>query len=358
MLGWRPDEFRRGADGVTGRSGFDILHPDDLRIAQQLLDVDDEDDDELGRDHCLELRAKRADGSYVWLDVVAKDRTDDPAIKGVVVNARDISERKAAEAELEASHEYFRSLVQHASEYVTVTGTDGRYIYVSPSVVEFTGRSHEELVGGPHLEIHPDDADTVVEPLERLRDNSGASERFPARLQRHDGEWRNFELVASRVESGINAGALVVNAIDITDRLKSEVALRESEERFRSAFEHAPIGMALGSSDSIILRSNDAFAEMLGRRPAELVGMRIMDLTHPDDRARTDERIERLFAGEISGYQMEKRYLHANGSAVWASLSVSAVRDEDGTPLYMIAQTEDITEEEGRARTARAPSRP
>ncbi len=144
--------------------------------------------------------------------------------------------------------------------------------------------------------------------------------------------------------TGVNAGALVVNAIDVTDRIQSEAALRESEERFRSAFEHAPIGMALGSADSTILRSNDAFAEMVGRAPSEMVGIRIVDLTHPDDRGRTHDRIRRLFAGEISGYQMEKRYLHANGSAVWVSLSVSAVRDEDGTPLYMIAQTEDITE--------------
>ncbi len=140
VLGWPSDEFRRGDDEVTGRSGFDIIHPDDLDIALQLLEEDDEDG-EHGMDHCIELRAARADGSYVWLEVVATDRTDDPAIGGVVVNARDITERKAAEVDLEASHEYFRSLVQHASEYVTVTGTDGNYIYVSPSVVEFTGRS-------------------------------------------------------------------------------------------------------------------------------------------------------------------------------------------------------------------------
>jgi diguanylate cyclase (GGDEF)-like protein/PAS domain S-box-containing protein len=341
MLGWSMSAFALGADPAEARTGFDIIHPDDADRVHELL-VRTEGGPRV--ESRVELRVIRPDGEVIWIEAIATNRLDDPAIGGMVVNARDITDRKVAEAELAGSNEYFRSLVQHASEYVTVTGPDGRYIYVSPSVVEFTGRSAEDLIGSPHLEIHPEDADKVFEPLERLRDNASASERFAARLQRHDGVWRNFELVTSRVAGGVNAGALVVNAIDVTERIESEAALRESEERFRSAFEHAPIGMALGSADATILRTNEAFAAMLGRSSDAMVGMRIADFTHPDDWSRTDDRIQRLFAGEISGYQLEKRYLHADGSAVWVSISVSAVRDADGRALYTIAQTEDITE--------------
>ena len=69
-----------------------------------------------------------------------------------------------------------------------------------------------------------------------------------------------------------------------------------------------------------------------------------MTSTHRDDELENDDNVRRLFVGEIASYQMEKRYRHRDGHTVWASVSVSAVRDATGTPAYMIGQAEDITE--------------
>ncbi len=159
-----------------------------------------------------------------------------------------------------------------------------------------------------------------------------------------DGEYRWLEGTATNLLDNPNVAGIVINSRDVTERLRAEWALRDSEERFRSAFEHAPIGMALADSAGRFLRTNAAFAHMLGRSADELVDMTVGEITHPDDWSENDENIRRLFGGESRGYRMEKRYVHADGHLVWVSLSVSAVRDASGQPLYMIGQVEDITE--------------
>jgi len=75
-----------------------------------------------------------------------------------------------------------------------------------------------------------------------------------------------------------------------------------------------------------------------------VTGISVQELTHPDDRDASHSWTTRLLAGEVSNYQIEKRYLHADGHAVWTSLHASFVRDPDGKALYAIGQIEDITE--------------
>jgi diguanylate cyclase (GGDEF)-like protein/PAS domain S-box-containing protein len=125
---------------------------------------------------------------------------------------------------------------------------------------------------------------------------------------------------------------------------RSEAALADAEDRFRGAFDHAPIGIALASCDGRLVRVNQSFGDIVGRLPDEMVGMTIRDLTHPDDWETNASEIEALFSGAIDSYQLEKRYVHADGHLVWVSVSSSCVRHSDGRPSYMIGQIEDITE--------------
>jgi len=128
---------------------------------------------------------------------------------------------------------------------------------------------------------------------------------------------------------------------------RSEAALADAEERFRGAFVHAPIGMGLASCDGRLVRANQSFGTIVGRHPEEMIGMSIRSFTHPEDWDTNKAEIDALFAGEIDGYQLEKRYIHSDGHVVWVSVSSSCVRDADGRPSYMIGQIEDITERRG-----------
>jgi PAS domain S-box-containing protein len=119
--------------------------------------------------------------------------------------------------------------------------------------------------------------------------------------------------------------------------------LRESEQRFRLAMAHAPIGMALVGLDGSFLEVNARLCEIVGRPEEVLRTLTFQDITHPDDLDADLNLMQQLLAGEISWYSMEKRYLHADGHQVWILLSGSLVRDDHGAPVHFIAQIQDIT---------------
>ncbi len=132
---------------------------------------------------------------------------------------------------------------------------------------------------------------------------------------------------------------------DITERKRAEEALRESEERFRKVFEEGPIGMVMASvTDGRFIRANAAFCQMLGYAEEEIERLTFVDVTHPEHRAADVEAVNRLWQGQVPQYQTEKRYLKKNGESLWAALTASVIRSEDGKPLYSLAMIQDITQ--------------
>jgi diguanylate cyclase (GGDEF)-like protein/PAS domain S-box-containing protein len=123
-----------------------------------------------------------------------------------------------------------------------------------------------------------------------------------------------------------------------------ENALQESEERFRSAFDNAPIGIGLVGPEGRWLQVNEALCRITGYTEPELLQRSLDGIAHPDDRLLDSRRLRRLLAGDGGSYQLEKRYLRADGEVVWVLLTVSLVRGSDGAPLYFIAQLVDLSE--------------
>jgi PAS domain S-box-containing protein len=130
--------------------------------------------------------------------------------------------------------------------------------------------------------------------------------------------------------------------IELSDRKRAEEALRESQERLRSAFDDAAIGMALVAPDGRWLQVNRSLCAILGYSEPELLATTFQAITHPDDLDSDLDHVCQLLAGKIRTYQMEKRYFHKLGYIVWILLSVSLIRDAKGQ-LLLIAQIEDIT---------------
>jgi PAS domain S-box-containing protein len=145
------------------------------------------------------------------------------------------------------------------------------------------------------------------------------------------------------VVDGVVRGFFVL-VTDISAVKRTQIALRESEERFRLTLDEAPIGMALVGTDGHFLRVNRALCEILGYAAGELVGMTFQAVTHPDDLDADLALAGQLARGEIPRYMLEKRYIRKDGSIVHIKLSGSVLRDGDGRPLHFIAQVEDVTE--------------
>ena len=130
-----------------------------------------------------------------------------------------------------------------------------------------------------------------------------------------------------------------------TERFRQrEWQFRQNEAGFRATFEHAPVGIAHADLDRIIVHANDRFCQMLGYEREQLLGLSLLDITHPDDISHDRERVSRLLAGQCEGLGGEKRYVRRDGEVVWSNVTVALVRDDNGQPSYYVGLAEDITD--------------
>jgi diguanylate cyclase (GGDEF)-like protein/PAS domain S-box-containing protein len=135
-------------------------------------------------------------------------------------------------------------------------------------------------------------------------------------------------------------------AIAITDskaRQVSEDLRRDAERRWQLAFERAPTGAAIVDSDGRVVQANDTLVAMLGYSREHLLGKRVVDITHPDDVDKNVDLFQEVLAGRSDSYEMEKRFVHADGHTVWVTLHVGVIRDESGGIRSIISQLADIT---------------
>jgi diguanylate cyclase (GGDEF)-like protein/PAS domain S-box-containing protein len=142
---------------------------------------------------------------------------------------------------------------------------------------------------------------------------------------------------------GHAAGAVIVMR-DVTQRKSAEAALLEAEQRWRKTFTESPVAIALVSPDLTLTQVNKAFSDLTGYTPEELAEMTFADITHPEDVSIDTELAERVFAGQIPRYEIEKRYITKGRRMVWINLTASVIRDPGGEPLYGIGVVQDITE--------------
>ena len=152
------------------------------------------------------------------------------------------------------------------------------------------------------------------------------------------GEVALLEQLTFDLACGISANRLRI------EHAMAEETLRESEQRFRAAFERGAIPMALVSLEGAVLKANPNFAGFLGYTEAELQGLAVSAVTHPDDLADTLAGYARLRRGEALAVRMEKRYRHKDGSLRWGDVGTAAVPDALGQALYLVTHVQDITE--------------
>lgn len=153
--------------------------------------------------------------------------------------------------------------------------------------------------------------------------------------------------------------ALALAALFVAKVMRDHRRLAQSEQRFRRAMHDSPIGVAIVGLDGSLLETNPAFASMLGYTSAELNALSLFDITHPDDLSLGSSMMAAIRRGEIDTYRFEKRYLRADGTAVWTLLSGSVISDEaTGRPVYLVSQVEDIdARKRAEARIAEAETR-
>ncbi len=336
LLGYAPDE-------LLGKGALDLLHPDDVPVLQEAIAAINRG---AARTPPLELRYLHRDGEWRCFETVGTNLLDDPAVGGIVFNSRSITARKAMESALRQSEARFRSIFEGVASGMALVDAEGGIVMANPAFAAMLGFEPDELTRLTTAAItHPED-NRRQEALRRQL-WAGDIDRYhlEKRYLRKDGSvmWGLLSTTPIRDQQGRITAALG-QVIDITARKAAEDALRESEARFHGAFTDAPMGLALvtPAPEGRFQQVNRALCDLLGYSPSELTGMTFPEITHPDDLADDLAQAARMWAGEIDGYRLEKRFIRKDGHAVWTQLTVSAVRGESGAG-YAISHIEDIS---------------
>jgi PAS domain S-box-containing protein len=259
---------------------------------------------------------------------------------------RDISDRSRLETALRESEAKYRSLFESIYEgFCTIEvlfddnekPVDYCFIQVNPKFEQQTGI--ENAVGKRIREIAPQHEDYWFEILGQV-----ALSGKPIRFENYAAELHRWYDVYAFPIDNPQSHHLGILFNEISDRKWAAASLRESEQRFRSAFDYAAIGMALVALEGRWLQVNHALCEILGYSESELQATTFQAITHPEDLEQDLKFVQQMLARQIRSYQMEKRYFHQRGHLVWVLLSVSMVYDPDDQPLYFIAQVQDISD--------------
>jgi PAS domain S-box-containing protein len=212
-----------------------------------------------------------------------------------------------------------------------------RFTYINREAERVLNREHGELLGMSIWDAFPHALGNKIGQQYHLAVETQQAVEFETYYPPLSA-W--FEL---RAYPG--AGGLSVYFRDITMRKRTEAALRESEERFRTIYEEAPSGIIVVNLDGQIVQANHAFCAMVDYREDELQAMNIDDITHPDDRQASINFRQRLLSGNLPRYHLHKRYIARDGSPRWSNLISNAIRDEHGAVMYGIGMVDDVTTE-------------
>ncbi len=264
---------------------------------------------------------------------------------GVVHIAKDISERVEAERTIKESESQFRAIFNEAGIGMALV-MNGHILEANSAFLRLLGYDENEIKVLTISEIsHPDDRGRNQNALQDLIASDKESYNLEKRYIRKDGEivWGKLTVSLIRDPKGLQHYAIGM-VEDVTETKAALSALKESESRLRANFEQAGIGMALVLINGEIVEANLALQEFLGYDIEEFVGMNTTNFTHPEDTEKDSIALQTMLEGEETRYQMEKRYIRKDGETVWGRLTVSLIKDADGTPQYTLGMVEDITE--------------
>lgn len=296
-----------------------------------------------------QMIAKRKDNSLCYQEATispVRDRTG--KFTNVVAVKRDVTLALQSQKALQESEERLRLALDGASigtwDWNLLTGkiiwsaNHEAHFGFAPGTFDGT---YETFVGC----IHPKDREFVVESINRAL-NYGENYDIEFRIVVPEASirWSGSKGQVFYDEMGKPVRMAGID-LDITQRKRTEAALRQSEKRFRQIFQEASFSIALADFHSHrFVHVNPAFDQLMGYSPSEMTLLTFDEITHPEDLPQDLHYLEQINQNKCDSYRMEKRYFKKNGEIVWVKIAVTMLRDEDGKPEFSLALIEDITE--------------
>jgi len=271
------------AEERIGANVFELVHPDDMKF-KFLADSFNI----LARDTNApviqgEIHLRHKDGSWRTFEAVGSNLVNNNVVEAIIVNYRDITERKRLEEKLRGEEQRFRALAEQSSDIIVFVNREGIVIYENPAVERSLGFKAEERIGVNVFElVHPDDMKFATDAFNSFTLNTSfkdinASVR-QIRLRHQDGSWRTFETLGSKLLHDNIVEAVIINLRDITERKRKEEELQESEEKYRLIFEYSPLGLLSFDEKGVIVACNNNFVKIIGSSREKLIGLNMLNL--------------------------------------------------------------------------------
>ncbi|WP_013325177.1 PAS domain S-box protein [Gloeothece verrucosa] len=322
---------------------IELIHPDEREAA--LTEIE-----RLGRGQLtyhFENRYRTREGTYRWLTLTAVPYVEEGLIYAV---AHDITKRKQTEAEIQQTRNFLQTMIDHLPLAVFVKDgkpeTFSQIILWNKTCEKIFGISATEAIGSTTFEHF---SDSQAEFFYQ-KDRETFARRMPLEIPEEEADSYSLgkrllhTVKIPLYDEQDQPQYLLCISEDITERKRAEEALKKSEEQFRLVFQHSPIGIAIATPEGKLVRVNEAFSQMMGFTEAELLKRTCGDLTYPDDLKNEIPLHQKLLAGEIAYYRLEKRYLTKKGQVLYGMLHVGLIRDEQDKPLNLVGQVVDISE--------------
>jgi PAS domain S-box-containing protein len=287
-------------------------------------------------------------GDRVWLLVDAIPQLDEKGeVQQVVCTFIDITERKFIQEKLAKANKQTQSILESISDAYFSLDNDFVVTYFNQSAEKALGKKAEEVVGQKLFDVFPEARGSVFDE----NYSRALKEKIHLAFETWFGvvPYQNwYEVRVYPYPEGISVYFQI-----ITDRKRTEEALRASETQFRQTFDLSPVGIVMVDIDKHFLRCNKAFSESLGYLPEELVGKSIEEVTYPADKQIGMTDMKGIVSGELELSIVQKRYVHKNGNIIWGEVSISLVKDKKARPQYFLAIIQDITERKHAAEALR-----
>ncbi|NPU84070.1 MAG: PAS domain S-box protein [Syntrophaceae bacterium] len=337
ILGYPPGHF-------IGGSPFPLIHEEDVEsVLAEFAEV-------IRRENTgvpTEFRIRKANGSWIWLAAVGNNLAESPGIQGMVITARDVTEKRRMEDSLRESESRFRDLAELLPQVVYEMDERGVFTFMNRFGLSLFGYSEEELAAGIHFLniIAPTDHGRVSENVALAMKGDLTQTRSEYTAIRKNGE--EFPLFVSSSFIQKEEGILGIRgvAIDFSEIRRSQRLLQESEERWQFALEGAGDGLWDWNVQTNRVLYSRQWKAMLGYGEDE-IGDSLDEwerLLHPDDQARAHEELDRHFRGETPVYTCEQRLLCKDGSYKWIlDRGRVMIWTPDGKPLRAIGTHTDI----------------
>ena len=335
IFGYSPNE-------MIDTSAYDYIHPDDKSHVIRTLAEGLRSDLKIGR---VECRYKHKNGEWRYVEAIGSNLFEYNGVESIIVNTRDITDRKIIEQKLTESEEKYRLITENANDFLAVLNEKFEYEFINEATyLRCLGYSNEDLLGKQNFDlVHPEDKESS---LELLKDGFLSGEgNVETRIKTKEGDYKWVEVKGQTFHTTNNEKKALLITRDITERKIAEQKIFESEKNFRTIAEQSLYGMTI-FQDNRIQYINKQGAKTLEYLQEEMVGWSIKDILkviHPEDRDLVLEQNQKIMTRSddalTDGYYRvitkTGKIKHMESATTWITYQ--------GNPA-MLTTTQDITE--------------